>query len=401
MRTTRVLSLFVLFSTIPFYSSASDLPVQAPSGRSWEMIASDGGANNSLGYLVAISGNTVAVGALGANKVYVYEKPAAGWSNMVQIAELTSSKGGPFGPPVAVSGDTIVVSSGLNTPTGEVYVFVKPSGGWMNMTETAILSDNVSGDYFGVAVAIDGDTIVVGASGTYDDQGAAYVFVKPSSGWATTSAFNAMLTASDGGLLDFLGLSVAISGNTVVAGQPFHNDQTGPGVVYVFVKPAAGWATMTQTAELTQSVRGPYDQFGFAVAVSGNTVVAGAPQADSDAGVAYVFVEPPTGWADMTETADLTTNPGGRFGWTLGISGKQIVVGYDGSASTIPVYAEPESGWQSTSTPSLLLRAGQTDGGFGFSTAISNGVVVAGAPSQTVRGNSDEGTVFGFQLARP
>jgi len=196
-----------------------------------------------------------------------------------------------------------------------------------------------------VAVAIDGDTIVVGASGTYDDQGAAYVFVKPSSGWATTSAFNAMLTASDGGLLDFLGLSVAISGNTVVAGQPFHNDQTGPGVVYVFVKPAAGWATMTQTAELTQSVRGPYDQFGFAVAVSGNTVVAGAPQADSDAGVAYVFVEPPTGWADMTETADLTTNPGGRFGWTLGISGKQIVVGYDGSASTIPVYAEPESGW--------------------------------------------------------
>jgi FG-GAP repeat len=398
MHPTRFFSALLLFVAFSLCSSgASDRPARTPSVRSWEMVATNGSVNNYFGSSVAISGNTAVVGNR-TGQAYVYEKPASGWGNMVQTAELTSDKGGSFGPSVAISGNTIVVGSG--TPDGEAYVFVKPASGWTNMTETARLSDGVSGDYFGVSVAIEGDTIVVGASGATingnEDQGAAYVFVKPATGWATTSAFNAMLTASDGGLEDFLGLSVAVSGKTVVAGQPDHDDQTGPGVVYVFVEPATGWAAMTQTAELTQTVRGPYDEFGFSVAICGSTIVAGAPQANQVAGAAYVFVEPATGWANMTETAELTTSGSVAhygLGTSVATTGKQVATGSEGF---VFAYADPETGWQSTSTPSVTLNGGQENAEFGYSVAIGSGVIVVGAPYETVHGNTNRGLAFGF-----
>jgi hypothetical protein len=161
---------------------------------------------------------------------------------------------------------------------------------------------------------------------------------------------------------------------------------------------------MTQTAELTQAVRGPYDEFGLAVAIAGTTIVAGAIQADSDAGVAYVFVEPATGWMNMTETADLTASePTTHFGWSVGVSGKQVVVGSLAYVIGNPVliYAEPESGWQSTSTPTRVLEEGPASAEFGFSVAISDGVVVAGAPDQTVKGAANQGLAFGFELTPP
>jgi hypothetical protein len=393
MRIVRVLSVFLLFTAI---CNASDNP---PSARSWEMLDSTGSVNNYFGWSVAISGNTVVVGSL-AGQVYVYEKPTSGWGNMVQTAELTPSEEGTFGPAVAISGNTIVVGS--DNGGGEAYVFVKPSGGWTNMTQTAILSDGLTGDYFGGAVAIEGDTIVVGAASTINGnryQGSAYVFVKPASGWATTSAFNAQLTASDGSYEDFFGTSVAMSGDTVAVGQPDHNDQTGPGAVYVFVEPTTGWATMTQTAELTESVQGPNDEFGLSVAISGDTIAAGAPQAEA----AYVFVEPATGWANMTETAKLqTTYETQNFGFSIGTDARQVIVGdFSGDTSSAFVYAEPAAGWGSTSTPSLLLTNGQTTSFFGYSVAVGAGAAFVGAPYQTVEGHGDQGAVYGFELSPP
>ena len=104
----------------------------------------------------------------------------------------------------------------------------------------------------------------------------------------------------------------------------------------------------------------------------------------------------------MTETADLNISTTTQhLGWSVGISGKQIVVGsFNGpySASPLFLYAEPESGWQSTSTPALMLQQGPPSAEFGFSTAISDDVLIVGAPYQTVRGTGGEGVVFGFEL---
>ncbi|HYK67058.1 MAG TPA: FG-GAP repeat protein, partial [Streptosporangiaceae bacterium] len=134
-------------------------------------------------------------------------------------------------------------------------------------------------------IAVSGSTIVVGAPDANIlpfnfGEGAAYVFVEPRSGWADATQ-TAKLTHSDGGNATVFGISVGISGDTVVAGAGLATvganfDQ---GAAYIFVRPGSGWADETQTAKLTASDGAAGDQFGTSVAISGNTAVAGAPGA--------------------------------------------------------------------------------------------------------------------------
>jgi hypothetical protein len=144
-------------------------------------------------------------------------------------------------------------------------------------------------------VAVSGDIVVAGAifaGPTFEQQGAAYVFVKPASGWANVTQ-SAKLTASDASSGDWFGVSVAISGNTVLIGAPQTiSNVNNPGRAYVFVKPAGGWVDMPQTAELTASDGKPGDRFGQSVGIDGNTAIIGTSMAQP----AYVFVQPTTGW---------------------------------------------------------------------------------------------------------
>jgi len=191
-----------------------------------------------------------------------------------------------FGVSVAISGDTIVVgASGEDSYTGSAYVFVKPTDGWSNMTKTAKLSasDGAMFDWFGHSVTISGDTIVVGA---FEDD-SAYVFVKPTGGWSNMTQ-TAKLTAGVAGYN--FGISVAISGDTIVIGA----EKVGlyRGSAYVFVKPTGGWSNMTHTAELIASDCARYDSFGISVAISGDIIVVGASGDNityTDQGSAYVF----------------------------------------------------------------------------------------------------------------
>jgi hypothetical protein len=195
----------------------------------------------------------------------------------VQQAKLTASDGSEFdelGSSVALSGNTIAVGApqatvGANFDQGAVYVFSEGGSGWADATQTAKLtaSDGSADDRFGSSVAISGGTIVVGAPdatvGGNANQGAGYVFVKPASGWANATQ-TGKLTASDGAAGDGFGSSVAISGNTVVAGAPGAtvNSNFLQGAAYVFVTPGSGWANATQTAKLTASDGAAEDNFG-------------------------------------------------------------------------------------------------------------------------------------------
>ncbi len=253
----------------------------------------------------------------------------------LEQAKLTASDGDlgdRLGVSVAVSGDTVVVGAfdddvGANADQGSAYVFVKPGAGWANATEAAKLtaSDGAAGDGLGVSVAVSGDTVFVGAYrddvGANADQGSAYVFVKPGTGWASATE-TAKLTASDGAASDFLGQSVAVSGDTVVAGA--WSDDFGAnanqGSAYVFVKPGAGWANATETAKLTASDGAAGDWLGRSVAVSGDTVFVGAylddVGANADQGSAYVFVEQPDDATAPTTTIALAPpTPDGQNGW--------------------------------------------------------------------------------------
>ena len=321
-----------------------------------------------FGYSVSVDGDTVVVGAHrddnnDTGSAYVFVKPSTGWASTVETAELTATDGAAgdqFGWSVSVEGDTVVAGAyGDDNFTGSAYVFVRPSDGeWATTTETAKLtaSDGAGNEYFGSSVSVEGDTVVVGAS-LDDDNGAnsgsAYVFVRPSTGWATATE-TGKLTASDGARNDYFGLSVSVYGNTVVVGAERDDDNgSSSGSAYVFVKPSAGWADATETAKLTASDGAADDEFGGSVSVEGDTVVVGASLDDdngAESGSAYVFLRPSTGWsATTTETAKMTASDGtvdDRFGRSVSVDGDTVVVGANqdelGSGSA---YAFAAVGW--------------------------------------------------------
>ena len=415
MRTTSLFAVTALSSALVLSASGHAgttrrvSPLSAPTG---ELIASDGVSGNALGIAVAISGGTVVVGEdcgkIGGDVscdeqhqgvVYVYEKPASGWTRMVQTAKLIASDafvGNEFGSQVAISGDTIVVSAN----NGKVYVFVKPAGGWTNMTETAQLTDGQpNSEYFGNALAIDQGTIVVGApTATINgvSKGAAYVFREPTTGWMTTSSFNVQLTSSDGAASDSFGYAVGVSEDTIIVGAPFHLGRQGE--AYIFTK-GTGSSPRTETAKLTRSNPGLYDEFGLSVGVYRNTVVVGAPQAaaTNGDGAADLFVKPASGWTDATENAELTAPVSTQnVGFAVAIAGHAVTVGCFSPGNLVFVYTRPFSGWTSTSEPQFELSGGSGLTWFGFSVAMETGTIVVGAPFQTVKLQLDRGAAWVF-----
>ncbi len=408
-----------------------------------ELTATDGAENSALGYSVAVSGTTIAVGAEGQTvkgdtlqgAVYVFSEPASGgYVNSTQTAELTASDGAKndgLGFSVAMSGSTIVAGGWLHeveghSDEGAVYVFSKPSSGpWVNATQTAELtaSDGGTLNEVGFSVAISGSTIVAGARyGTVKGnlrQGALYVFSKPSSGPWVNATQTAELTASDGAAEDYLGASVAMSGSTIVAGAPDHevSGQIYQGAVYVFAEPAGGYAdgtTATQTAELTVSGAGKEDFVGVSVAVSGATIVAGADQTVEghlNQGAIYVFSKPSSGpWINATQTAKLTASDGAEtdeLGYSVAISGSTIVAGapHDfnlglAGPGAVYVFAEPAGGPWVNATQTAELTTSANDS-LGFKVGISGATIAAGAPFLTVGGHIDQGVAYAFTSPVP
>ena len=315
------------------------------------------GDDAGFGYSVAVHGDTIVVGAYkedhGTNSdvgaAYVFTKPANGWADMTQTARLTASDAAAndkFGSSVAVHGDTIVVGAPEEDTLarGSAYIFTKPANDWADMTETAALRGESNGDRLGRSVAVHGDTIVLASSDGDDEKGEAYVFTKSAvtgvwDDWDDKSASNATarLTASDRADRDYFGRSVAVEGETIVVGAPYNDGPTNSGSAYVFIKPSSGgWTSTSTAAKLTASDRAENDQFGYSVAVDGNTVVVGADGDDSDKGSAYVFTKPATGWTDTAGTDKRTAydrSGDDRFGNSVAVDGDTVLVGAVGDDS--------------------------------------------------------------------
>ncbi|MCI0536800.1 MAG: FG-GAP repeat protein, partial [Verrucomicrobiales bacterium] len=279
-----------------------------------------------------------------------------------------------FGDSVAVSGDTVVVgatgedssTTGVNsTPNdvainaGAAYVFTRSAGVW---TQQAYLKagNTGAGDNFGISVAVSGDTVVVGArqedssttgvnstpNESASDSGAAYVFTRSAGVWTQ----QAYLKAGNTGAFDFFGRSVAVSGDTVVVGALNEDSSTmgvnstpnesapDAGAAYVFARSAGVW---TQQAYLKAGNTGVGDAFGYSVAVSGDTAVVGADDEDSsttgvnstpdesapDAGAAYVFARSAGVWTQQAYLKAGNTGAGDNFGISVAVSVDTLVVG--------------------------------------------------------------------------
>jgi hypothetical protein len=297
----------------------------------------------SFGSSVDISGNRAIVGAplensagAFAGAVYIFERDATGsWVRVAKILASDAEAGDRFGWSVAINGDEAIVGA-INEDTGhsnagKAYIFKRDSAG--NWTETAQIQpgDITAVQEFANAVAVDGNTAVIGASkaghagGSF--AGAAYIFERDAAGnWNEVGT----LVASDAEPNDYFGTSVFIDGGRIIIGAPYEDaggDEAG--AAYIFERDAAG--NWNQVSKLVASDAEPIDWFGYSVAISGNRAVVGAHLEDtgrSDAGAAYIFERDGAGnWSEAAKIQASDKEFGENFGKSVGISGSFILVG--------------------------------------------------------------------------
>ena len=240
-----------------------------------------------------------------------------------------------FGASIAVSGNTALVGAttangGPGKGTGAVYVFVKGPAGWTQQAKLAATDPvGTAKENFGFSVALDGDTAVIGAPnrGTFSGDpfgqaGAAYVFQRLGTKWSQQAILTNQPSGGETG--DFLGFSVAVSGGTLLAGAP---GAAVGGAVFEYVRSGATWS---QAAEFSGSDTGLSNTFGWDVALSGNTAVIGAPRATVGAGTAYVFVKTGTHFVQQAKLAPPNSQSADLFGYSVALSGRTTLIGAPG-----------------------------------------------------------------------
>lgn len=300
-----------------------------------ELTPSNGGGE--FGRAVAISGTTIVVGAYGADEACVFVKPKGGWTSMTETAQLTPSElsgGLSFGTSVAIAGNTVVIGASGSNLAGAAYVFVEPSTGWTNMTQTAELTSKKLD--FGEELATDGEIIAVA-----DALDTVYVFNRPPGGWKSTDSFDAELSP---GTETGFGNSIGVANGTIVVGAADDSvTYADQGAAYVYVETKSGWSGSL----LTASDAAVGNEFGTSVAISNNAIVIGSPNiqigSNVDQGAAYLFVKPAGGWTTMTETAEIFASDGTAnddFGSSVAILGNYVAVagGYGSNYKSSAVY---------------------------------------------------------------
>ena len=343
-------------------------------------------------------------GNVDQGSAYVFERQGQQWLERQKLTASDGAASDIFGYSVAISGDTIVVSAhnddiGGNPNQGSAYVFQRYGSKWREQAKLTA-SDGAAFDNFGIALAISGSTIVVSAP-THDvggspDQGAAYVFERDGLTWVEQQK----LTASDGTAGDLFGgfgNSVAISGATIVAGADFHDigSSADQGSAYVFERDGLTWV---EQQKLTASDGTGGDRFGVSVAISGATIVASASSHDvagnANQGSAYVFERYGLTWVEQQTLTASDGAAGDGFGYPVAMSESAIVLaalGHDLNVGSAYVFRRQGGMW--VQEDKLVSSDGVAHDAFGRSLAISATTIVVGAPHDK---NPDRGSAYVF-----
>lgn len=357
-------------------------------------------AGSSYGHSVALREDLIVIGAPydkpgGANRagsVHVYEARQYGWSTEIKLTAPTQRTNDFFGTAVAIANEQILASHIDNGGLlGAIHVFEFVSFSW---EEVAMFraADGQAGDRFGVAIAVDGNTLVVGASGddlvngSLSGEGAAYVFERTETGWQEV----AKLTGSDSHAQQGFGFAVAISGDTIVIGAPL--DARGDprmGAAYVFEKPVNGWISMTESQKLIPSDNLWNHEAGRSVAISGDTLVISAPYSNysddvppyyqSHLGAVYVFERSANSWLEVARLRANNSEGGERLGFdSVAVSDGAVLASarlfnpyYSNSAiGAAYLFHKPFAGWRS-GTSSIMLGASTPVYNQNFCTSVS------------------------------
>ena len=298
----------------------------------YKVLSSDIVFNDFFGFSVAASGTTAIIGAPGdddagseSGSAYLFNTTTG--QQLFKLTAADAAADDRFGESVSISGSTAIVGverdddAGANT--GSAYLFDTTTG--QQLFKLAG-TDTAEGDQFGTSVAISGTTAIVGApfdADTGAQSGSAYIFD------TTTGQQLFKLTANDAAESDQFGISVAISGTTAIVGSWRDDDAaSSSGSAYLF-----DTQTGLQTGKLTAPDGASFDYFGFAVAISGNTAIAGAwrdDDAGTSSGSAYTFDTVTGNLLAKLVASDAAA--GDNLGLSVGISGNTAVAGALGNA---------------------------------------------------------------------
>lgn len=301
-------------------------------------VAADPGEVGDFGAAAAVDGDTAVIGAPQADgskgAVFVFERVDGQWLRKQKLVPADRSKVLQFGLDVDLDGDMLIVgaSGGKNDPNpGSAFIFKRDGSGWREAQKLAG-HDGRPGDGFGTAVALGGSKAVVGAiyaaRGDTQSQGAAYVFSYFDGRWSLEQK----LTAKDGKTGDAFGIDVDIQGNTVAAGAAAADigNEADQGAVYIFTEDRR-W---TQRTKLIAFDGAAGDQFGGALALDEGTLLVGARNKDvapnPDQGAAYVYTGAGAEW-DLQQR--LTVNDGrdnDGFGASVALQGDTAFIGATG-----------------------------------------------------------------------
>jgi hypothetical protein len=309
---------------------------------------------------------------------------------------LSRAAGDQFGVDVSISGDYAIIGA-----IGAAYIFQRTTTGW-NQQVKLVPSDGNVGDRFGCVVSIDDKYAIIGARGDNDNgfnSGSAYIFRRLD---GTTWVQEKKLEALDGDEGDWFGYAVAINGNYAIVGAVLDNNSNGAdsGSAYIFKRNGSNW---NQKQKLVAGDGQAYDEFGGSVCLSGSYAIVGAIKNDDmgeDFGAAYIFEKSGENWVQKPKLVPLDGASGNQFGNSVSIDGNYAVVAAklddekgteSGSAY---IFKRGVQSWiQQTK---LTAPDGQPRDYFGHSVSIDGRYVIVGAPFNNANGY-DSGSVYIFQ----
>ena len=310
-----------------------------------------------------------------------------------EIAKLLASDGTPgdqFGTAVAIHGDTVIVGVPCKADAGHcsgaAYVYRRQGTVWAQEAKLTPL-DHSTEDAFGFSVAIDGDVVAVGAVGKdfseYVHAGAVYMFARVGGGWVQTDK----LVAPDVYYQLRFGFAVDLSEETLLVGTPTKQDVRGADVGAGYVYRRTGLTWVHEATLVPSDARNKDEYFGGSVSIDGGVAIIGAAGKDNPlvwTGAAYVFTHTDAGWAQAAKLTASDSDIYDRFGTSVSISGDSVVIGSTGDrvAGGIEAgsaYVFQNSGGSWIEQAKLTASDGAHVDRFGNAVAIDGDDVIVGA----------------------
>lgn len=363
-----------------------------------KLTASDGASNNWFGWSVAATEDVIVVGApfydefdetgaivepsIGA--AYVFERVNGNWVQTIRLITDDEETSSMFGWAVATNGDVIAVGAwnhDVGSQKGAVFVFERQGGTWVETTRIDPMTGDDQ-DRFGFSLSMEGNLLAVGApliDQLSDASTPAYVFERDTDGsWDGTR-----LVAGDGSRGGVFGHSIALSGNTVVVGAP-HDSQviTTAGAAYVFEYDGSDWNQVTKLVDPSGQMS---DYFGRAVAIQADTIAVGAEfGGELNTGSIHMFERQGGVWtgAGVLMASDRSVDD--RLGGGgMVVQDGQLVVGahnrddMGAQSGAAYVFEKGASSWDEISK--LIANDGEPGDNLGFSVAVAGSMVVVGS----------------------